>query len=36
MFFGFGERHADRYSTMAHAVADGVIPKTQIMGTEQR
>jgi hypothetical protein len=27
-YFGFGERRSDRYPTMVHAVADGVIPKT--------
>lgn len=27
-FFGFGERRSERYPTMVHAVADGIIPKT--------
>jgi hypothetical protein len=27
-WFGFGERRSDRYPTMVHAVADGLIPKT--------
>lgn len=27
-YFGFGERRADRYPTMVHAIADGLIPKT--------
>lgn len=27
-WFGFGERRSDRYPTLVHAVADGIIPKT--------
>lgn len=27
-YFGFGERRSDKYPTMVHAVADGLIPKT--------
>ena len=27
-YFGFGQRRADQYPTMVHAVADGLIPKT--------
>ena len=27
-YFGFGERRSERYPTMVHAVADGIIPKT--------
>lgn len=27
-YFGFGERRNDRYPTVVHAVADGIIPKT--------
>ncbi len=27
-YFGFGERRSDRYPTMVHAVADGIVPKT--------
>jgi hypothetical protein len=27
-YFGFGERRSDRYPTIVHAIADGVIPKT--------
>lgn len=27
-YFGFGERRSDRYPTLIHAVADGIIPKT--------
>ncbi len=27
-FFGFGERRSDRYPTVVHAVADGIVPKT--------
>ena len=35
-FFGFGERRADRYPTLVHAVADGVIPKTLCRGDRRR